>query len=126
MYPISVNLSRKSIGNPQLVEHITAIVVEYGVDYFLTDFELTEIPMDTIKIDKSFVDGIWEGKNTSKARTVIKNIISMAKDLELTCLAEGAESKEQVDLLREFGCEIVQGYYYSKPIPVKEYKKRPN
>ena len=50
----------------------------------------------------------------------------MAKDLELTCLAEGAESKEQVDLLREFGCEIVQRYYYSKPIPVKEYKKRPN
>ena len=58
MYPISVNLSRKSIGNPQLVEKITAIVDEYGVDYFLTDFELTEIPMDTIKIDKSFVDGI--------------------------------------------------------------------
>ena len=39
------------------------------------------------------------------------------------CLAEGAEEKEQVDLLQEFGCEIVQGYYYSKPVPVDNYEQ---
>jgi EAL domain-containing protein (putative c-di-GMP-specific phosphodiesterase class I) len=40
------------------------------------------------------------------------------------CLAEGAESKPQVDRLRELGCEIIQGYYYSKPIPIKEYEEK--
>ena len=84
---------------------------------------LTIIPMDTIKIDKSFVDGIGPEEKDIKSCTLINHIISMTRDLNFTCLAEGAEKKEQVDLLREFGCEIVQGYYYSKPVPKEEYEK---
>ena len=164
LYPISVNVSRKSIGIPGLVEHLTEIVDSFGVDHSLIDFELTEsamydnqdtmikiieklkhqgfklsmddfgtgysslsllpiMPFDTLKIDKSFVDRIGKSNEYTKSCAVVKQIIALAKDLNMRCLAEGAENKEQVDLLRDFGCEIVQGYYYSKPLPVEEYEK---
>ena len=51
------------------------------------------------------------------------HIITLAKELGFVCLAEGAESKNQVNRLRELGCEIIQGYYYSKPIPITDYDK---
>ena len=164
LYPISVNISRKSVGVPGLVEHLTEIVDSFGVDHSLIDFELTEsaandnqdnmikviarlndqgfkismddfgtgysslslLPImhfDTLKIDKSFVDGIGKSAGCEKSCAVVKQIVALAKDLNLICLAEGAEKKEQVDLLRDFGCEVVQGYYYSKPLPVEEYEK---
>ena len=87
---------------------------------------LTEMPMDTIKIDKSFVDKIGNEKENAKEYIVIKSIIEMARELGFICLAEGAEKKEQVDKLKEFGCEIVQGYYFSKPLPVEEYEQKLN
>lgn len=165
LYPISVNLSRKRMGNSNLIEHLTSIVDSYEIDHSLVDFELTEsaaydnqdymisviselknrgfkvsmddfgtgysslslltlMPIDTLKIDKSFVDGIGTPKETYKERAVIKHIISMATALNLTCLAEGAEEKTQVDKLRDFGCELIQGYYYSKPLPVEEYEAK--
>lgn len=164
MYPISVNLSRKSLGNPDLVEHLTEIVDSYGVDHELIDFELTEsaaydnqeylvsvlkdlkehdfkismddfgtgysslallavMPLDTLKIDKSFVDKLGRADNFKAGCAIVKNVISMAKELGFLCLAEGAEEKEQVELLREFGCEFVQGYYYGRPISVENYEK---
>lgn len=164
LYPISVNVSRKSVGIPGLVEHLTDIVDSYGVAHSLIDFELTEsaaydnqedmihviasmkekgfrtsmddfgtgysslsllplMPFDTLKIDKSFVDRLGTTDKCEKSCSVVKHIISLAKDLNLVCLAEGAEEKEQVDMLREFGCEVVQGYYFSKPLPVSEYEK---
>ena len=54
----------------------------------------------------------------------IKHIIELAKELNFVCLAEGAESKPQVDELRELGCELIQGYYYSVPVPLPEYEKK--
>lgn len=164
LYPVSVNLSRKSIGKPELAKHLTEIVDSYGVDHSLIDFELTEsansdnqeqmvevitqlkengfkismddfgtgysslslltsLPIDTIKIDKSFVDKISDRGSVQNSRTMLRHIITMVRGLDFTCLAEGAETKEQIDLLREFGCEIVQGYYYSRPLPVEDYEK---
>ncbi len=164
LYPVSVNLSRKSIGKPQLAKHLTKIVDSYGVDHSLIDFELTEsansdsqeqmievitqlkkngfsismddfgtgysslslltaLPIDTIKIDKSFVDKIGEHEEKQSGCTILKHIINMIRALDFTCLAEGAENKSQVELLKEFGCEIVQGYYYSRPLPVEDYEK---
>ncbi len=165
LYPISVNLSRKSFGNPELIHRIVSIVDQYDVDHSLIDFELTEsaayedqeymisviyglkehgfrisvddfgtgysslglltkMPMDTIKIDKSFVDGIGTVKETYKECAVVRNMIQLAKELRVTCLAEGAEEKSQVEKLREFGCDVVQGYYYSKPLPMEEYVRK--
>ena len=59
-----------------------------------------------------------------KIRIIIRHIISMARELDVTCVAEGAEERNQVMALKELGCEIVQGYYYSKPIPVEEFEEK--
>ncbi|MBQ3981298.1 MAG: GGDEF domain-containing protein [Treponema sp.] len=162
--PVSVNLSRKQLENPNLLEYLCRVVDSYGVEHSLVDFELTEsatyedkdymlallnklkkagfsisiddfgtgysslslladMPIDTLKIDKSFVDRLESKPEDSKDVTLVRHIIMMAKDLRFHCLAEGAESKSQVERLRSLGCETIQGYYYSKPVPVCEYEK---
>lgn len=94
---------------------------DFGTGYSSLSM-LTEMPLDTLKIDKSFVDGIDTDTDTTKECTIVKCIISMAKELNFHCLAEGAETQKQIDKLRHFGCETIQGYYYSKPLPVEEYE----
>jgi len=51
-------------------------------------------------------------------------VVNMAKEIGLTCVAEGVETREQVDILRKNGCEIAQGFYYDKALPVREFEKR--
>lgn len=94
---------------------------DFGTGYSSLSL-LTEMPLDTLKIDKSFVDGIDSPDATTKEDTVVKYIISMAKELNFHCLAEGAENKNQIDKLRSFGCESIQSFYYSKPLPVEEFE----
>ncbi|MBO4449468.1 MAG: EAL domain-containing protein [Clostridiales bacterium] len=85
---------------------------------------LTQMPLDTLKIDKSFVDKV-DGENVLKQDiAVIRHIISLAKELGFICLAEGAETKGQIDELRSLGCDVVQGYYFSRPVPVEEYEAK--
>lgn len=94
---------------------------DFGTGYSSLSL-LTELPMDTLKIDKSFVDRIGTGADKKKDVTVIRHIISLAKELGFTCLAEGAEEKRQIEVLKDLGCEIIQGYYFSKPIPMDNYE----
>lgn len=96
---------------------------DFGTGYSSLSL-LTEMPLDTLKIDKSFVDRVGTEDESEKDIVVIRHIISLAKELKFICLAEGAEQKCQVDRLRELGCEVIQGYYYSKPIPLKEYEEK--
>lgn len=165
LFPISVNLSRKHMEHPRLVEHLTEIVDSYGVNHGLIEFELTEtatydnqrymislieelkskgfriamddfgtgyssfgllkeMPLDTLKIDKSFVDLVTDDEQSGKIGIIIRHIISMAKALGVSCVAEGAEEYKQVLSLRDLGCEVVQGYFYSKPIPIAEFEMR--
>ena len=95
---------------------------DFGTGYSSLSL-LTQMPLDTLKIDKSFVDKVGTEHENEKDLTVIRHIISLAKELQFTCLAEGAEQKRQVDKLRSLGCEIIQGYYYGKPIPIDQYEK---
>jgi len=96
---------------------------DFGTGYSSLSL-LTRMPIDTLKIDKSFVDNIATEKERKEDIIVIRHIISLAKELGFVCLAEGAESKNQVDRLRDLGCEIIQGYYYSKPISLFEYEEK--
>ena len=96
---------------------------DFGTGYSSLSL-LTKMPIDTLKIDKSFVDTITTKDEREEDMIVLSHIISLAKELGFACLAEGAESKDQVDSLRTFGCEIIQGYYYSKPIPIEEYQTK--
>lgn len=96
---------------------------DFGTGYSSLSL-LTQMPLDTLKIDKSFVDKVGGINDSDKDIAVVRHIISLAKELDFTCLAEGAELKAQVDKLRTLGCEVIQGYYYSKPIPMSEYEEK--
>ena len=85
---------------------------------------LKEMPLDTLKIDKSFVDLLVAEEHPEKIRVILRHIISMAKELGMHCVAEGAEEYTQVQALGELGCEVIQGYYYSRPIPMEEFEEK--
>ena len=96
---------------------------DFGTGY--SSFSLlTQMPLDTLKIDKSFVDKVGTQDEKEHDIVVIRHIIALARELDFVCLAEGAEMRCQVDKLRTLGCEVIQGYYYSKPIPVCDYEER--
>ena len=101
---------------------------EISMDDFGTGYSslslLTQMPIDTLKIDKSFVDTIAGDAERNEDIVLLRHIITLAKELGFVCLAEGAESRVQIDRLRDLGCEIIQGYYYSKPIPLREYEEK--
>lgn len=80
---------------------------------------LKEFPFDLLKIDMAFLRNFNE-----ESRKIIRSIIHMAKNLSIHTLAEGAETKEQVDFLRESGCEDIQGYFYGKPMSIEEFEEK--
>lgn len=84
---------------------------------------LKEMPLDTLKIDKSFVDFIAVEKEPNKNKIILQHIISMANALGIHCVAEGAEYYEQIKILENLGCNTVQGFYYSKPIPMEDFEE---
>ena len=96
---------------------------DFGTGY--SSFSLLkDMPLDILKIDKSFVDLIEADKESDKIQVILRHIISMVKELGIHCIAEGAEEYAQVLTLRDLGCEMVQGYYYSKPIPTEEFEEK--
>ena len=96
---------------------------DFGTGYSSLSL-LTQMPIDTLKIDKSFVDTVATTNERQEDIIVLRHIITLAKELGFVCLAEGAEIKSQVERLRDLGCEIIQGYYYSKPVPITEYDEK--
>lgn len=81
---------------------------------------LREMPVDVLKLDKGFLDDCG-GNNSTREKRIISHVISMAKDLEISVLAEGVETKQQKDFLRESNCDMIQGYYYAKPMPTDKF-----
>ncbi|MCR4579155.1 MAG: GGDEF domain-containing phosphodiesterase, partial [Treponema sp.] len=112
----------------KVLEELRSRGFKISMDDFGTGYSslslLTKMPINTLKIDKSFVDRLAEENENKEDLVVLQHIISLAKALGFTSLAEGAESKAQVEKLRSFGCEIIQGFYYSKPLPIEEYEKK--
>lgn len=81
---------------------------------------LKDIDIDVLKLDMNFLS---DEKNTGRSKIIISSVISMACALGLPIIAEGVENKEQSDMLLEFGCEQMQGYYFSKPVPADKYEE---
>lgn len=79
---------------------------------------LKDYDFDTIKFDMKFLHPF-----TAKSRKILKYLVSMAKDLSVHTLAEGAETKKQCDFLREIGCKKIQGCYYGKPVPCEDFQQ---
>lgn len=159
IFPISLNLSRLDMKNPNLISDIETIVNKYKIEPKLIEFEFTEnmifddtslfietvnklknlgfltsiddfgtgqsslnalknLPVDILKIDKGFLDD-----NNKNGKMIIKDIIKLAKKLNMKVVVEGIEKKEEVKMLKELSCDYGQGYYYSKPLLRKEMEK---
>jgi len=157
---VSVNFSRKNLGNPKLAETISKVVEKYDIPKKLIQIEVTEtldeyplenligmvnelhkygitaaiddfgtgsssirllkdVEFDMLKIDKSFVD-----YDEEKDRKLLKDIISMAKNREISVIAEGVEKHNQVDELKDMDCYAIQGYVFDKPLEKAEFEKR--
>lgn len=79
---------------------------------------LRTLPISMLKLDRKF---LVENSESDEGETILRYIIAMAKELELTVLIEGVETLEQVDFITEIGCDIAQGYYFSKPVSLRDF-----
>ncbi|HBI52930.1 MAG TPA: diguanylate cyclase [Ruminococcaceae bacterium] len=159
--PVSVNVSRIDIYDPDLEQKLLNIVKENGLEpseYFLEITEsaytdnseqiietvkklredgfrvemddfgagysslnmLATLPVDALKLDMLFIRKICED---DKELRMVQLMIDIAKFLKIPVIAEGVETKEQYELLKKVGCDIIQGYYFSKPVPEHEFEK---
>ncbi len=81
---------------------------------------LKDIPADVVKIDREFFNGTV---NSQKGRAVISTVVDLAKNLDMQVISEGVETVEQVDFLQDIECHMVQGYFFAKPMPIKEFEE---
>ncbi|MCK5926322.1 MAG: EAL domain-containing protein, partial [Methylococcales bacterium] len=109
-------------GATQTLQQLHTLGIKLSIDDFGTGYSslsyLKHLPVDTLKIDRSFVMGL---PDNSKDAAIVDVIITLARSLDLEIVAEGIETKGQLDFLAEKGCDYVQGYYYSKPVPSDEF-----
>ena len=106
------------VGNTAALDSLRKLGVKISLDDFGTGFSslsyLKRLPADVIKIDKSFVKGLGEDAEDT---AIVRMIIELAHTLGLEVVAEGVESEEQAQQLREIGCDMGQGFYFAKPLP---------
>jgi diguanylate cyclase (GGDEF)-like protein len=154
---MSVNLSSRQFGQPDLVEQVGSILAETGLDPSMLELEITEsvvmdqsevgvrtlnrlrdmgvrlvlddfgtgysslaylkhLPLDTIKIDRTFVAGL----NGEADRSIVEAVIALAHGLRISVVAEGIETEAQFEILRAMGCDVGQGYLFARPLPAAE------
>lgn len=111
---------------PQAIEvmkKLRARGIHLAMDDFGTGYSslayLKQFPLNTLKIDKAFIDDM----NTARGRNMVDTIMTIAHNLSLNVVAEGVEYEEQLDMLRKLRCDVIQGYYYSKPLCSENFGK---
>lgn len=91
---------------------------DFGAGYSSLN-SLKELPIDVVKLDAEFFRG---NDKEGKGKVIVSEAISLAKKLNMRIVAEGIETREQVDFLAENECDLIQGYYFAKPMPVEEFE----
>jgi diguanylate cyclase (GGDEF)-like protein/PAS domain S-box-containing protein len=100
---------------------ITIAIDDFGTGYSSLSY-LSRFPIDTLKIDRSFISKVTDGGHHSE---LVKAIISIAHSLDQKVVAEGVETAAQASMLKAYGCYIAQGYFYSKPVPKAVFEGLP-
>ncbi len=100
----------------------TCSMDDFGSGYSSLNI-LKDLPVDTLKLDKLF---FRESDNTSRDRSIIRSVVAMARSLNIKTVAEGVETLDVVDFLKLIGCTLIQGYIYSKPLPLTEFEEKLN
>ena len=114
------------MGDPDKAVAALTRLKDIGVGISLDDFGtgysslgyLKRFPIDVLKIDKSFVDDVT---TSSSDAAIARSVISLAHNLDMRVIAEGVETRAQVDFLTEHGCDEMQGYYFSRPLPANAF-----
>lgn len=158
--PVSVNFSRTDIFDPTLIDRLTHLITDNGLDYRDVKLEITEsactdnarallevirclrrmgfeiemddfgsgysslnmlsdMPIDVLKMDMKFIRNIEESETDLR---LVNLILDISRYLNLNVVAEGVETEGQLDLLKKAGCNLVQGYYFSRPVPAGEFE----
>lgn len=131
-YDIPINLLEAEITESVDSEDTSGVVnsmKEVGFTMLMDDFGsgysslnmLKTTPFDVLKIDRNFLSEFME---SDKGRKIIAHTISMSQDIGLDIIAEGVETGEQAQFLKNCGCDMVQGFYYSRPITTEEFDER--
>ncbi len=125
---IEIELTESSFFDDQaLIIKTASQLRELGFEVSLDDFgsgysslnSLRNIPIDIVKLDAGFFRG---QDHDGKGDIIVSEVIQLAKQLDIKIVAEGIEEKSQVDFLREAGCDLIQGYYYAKPMSLEDYE----
>ena len=114
--------------DPEQIITITRQLREAGFVILMDDFGtgysslnmLKDIQIDVLKLDMGFLKS---SDYSAKGGNILTAILKMAESLKMQTIAEGVETKEQVEFLKSIGCKYVQGFYYSKPLPVEDFEK---
>ncbi|MCR5123140.1 MAG: bifunctional diguanylate cyclase/phosphodiesterase [Ruminococcus sp.] len=115
-------LDLKRVVNALQQTGVYTSVDDFGMGYSSLNL-IREIPWNVLKVDRSFLP--VDGDDSKSIRSVMfKYVVAMAKELGLECIAEGVETKQQVDILRSNKCEIAQGFFFDRPLPVADFEKR--
>lgn len=105
------------------MNEIKSLGVKLSIDDFGTGYSslnyLHKLPLDVIKIDRSFIVPLVDRQ---ECQSLVKNLISMGKDLNMEIVAEGVEDAQQLDILTSYGCDVIQGFYFSPPVPNQEFE----
>lgn len=112
-YTMQILKNIKSMESPPQIA-----IDDFGTGYSSIVY-LKDLPIDIIKIDRIFIRDMIKDK---KSLAIVQTIIELVKRLEKKTLAEGVETKEQYEILKEIGCDFVQGYLFSKPLPERDFK----
>lgn len=125
---VPIELTESSGTNMNQIKDLAQKMVELGFPLHMDDFgagysslgNLNSLPFHMLKLDKSLIDYIGNPRGDQ----VLRHIIALAHGLSMEVLAEGVETADQLRFLRDVGCDVIQGYYFSKPLPEKDFLER--
>ena len=106
-----------------------SLMKKHGLKIAIDDFGsgysslhmLKQMPIDILKIDKSFLD--YDNEMQEKDEILIRDVVELGKHMHMQIVVEGVETAEQSSFLEGIGCDIAQGYYYGRPMPIEDFEK---